>query len=73
MSTMAKQHSRADRVREYAATVEMAAIPVAAMGVLVRAREARDWAASEPPEVVFADDRGRRSCPARRCVGRAAT
>jgi hypothetical protein len=55
MSTMAKQHSRADRVREYAATVEMATVPVAAMGVLVRAREAREWAAPEPPEVVFAD------------------
>ena len=54
MSTMAKQHSRADRVREYAATVEMAAVPVAAMGVLVRAREAREWTAAEPPEVVFA-------------------
>ena len=48
MSTMAKQHSRADRVREYAATVEMATVPVAAMGVLVRAREAREWAAPEP-------------------------
>ncbi len=61
MSTMAKQHSRADRVREYAATVEMAAVPVAAMGVLVRAREAREWTAPEPPEIVFAatevDDR----------------
>ena len=54
MSTMAKQHSRADRVREYAATIEMAAVPVAAMGVLVRAREAREWVAHEPPEVVFA-------------------
>lgn len=61
MSTMAKQHSRADRVREYAATVEMAAVPVAAMSMLVRAREARDWASAEPPEMVFAattiDDR----------------
>ena len=54
MSTMAKQHSRADRLREYAATVEVAAIPVAAMGVLVRAREARPWIAPLPPEVVFA-------------------
>lgn len=58
---MAKQHSRADRVREYAATVEMAAVPVAAMSMLVRAREARDWASAEPPEMVFAtttiDDR----------------
>ena len=54
MSTMAKQHSRADRLREYAATVEVAAMPVAAMGVLVRAREARPWTAQLPPEVVFA-------------------
>lgn len=61
MSTMAKQHSRADRLREYAATVEVAALPVAAMGVLVRAREARAWTDELPPEVVFAattvDDR----------------
>lgn len=61
MSTMAKQHSRADRLREYAATVEVAALPVATMGVLVRAREARAWTHDEPPEVVFAattvDDR----------------
>jgi hypothetical protein len=55
MSTMAKQHSRADRVREYAATVELATVPVAAMSVLVRAREARDWTHDDPPEVVFAD------------------
>ncbi len=55
MSTMAKQHSRADRVREYAATVELAAVPVAAMSMLVRAREARDWVLADPPEVVFAD------------------
>jgi hypothetical protein len=55
MSTMAKQHSRADRVREYAATVELAAVPVAAMSMLVRAREARDWPLDHPPEVVFAE------------------
>jgi hypothetical protein len=55
MSTMAKQHSRADRVREYAATVELAAVPVAAMSMLVLAREARDWPLDDPPEVVFAN------------------
>lgn len=55
MSTVAKQHSRADRVREYAATVELAAVPVAAMSLLVRAREARDWPLDDPPEVVFAN------------------
>lgn len=54
MSTMAKQHSRTDRLREYAATVEVAALPVATMGVLVRAREARPWTLDDPPEVVFA-------------------
>jgi hypothetical protein len=54
MSTMAKQHSRSDRLREYAGTVELAAVPVATMGVLVRAREARPWTPAEPPEVVFA-------------------
>jgi hypothetical protein len=61
MSTMAKQHSRSDRLREYAATVEVAALPVATMGVLVCAREARAWTLDDPPEVVFAattvDDR----------------
>lgn len=57
MSTMAKQHSRADRLREYAATVEVAALSVATMGVLVRAREARTWTRDEPPEVVFAGTR----------------
>ena len=54
MSTMAKQHSRSDRLREYASTVELAAVPVATMGVLVRAREARPWSPAQPPEVVFA-------------------
>jgi hypothetical protein len=54
VSTPAKDHSRADRLREYAATVELAGLAVAAMGVLVRGREARAWTAAEPPEVVFA-------------------
>ena len=65
MSTVSKQHSRADRLREYATTVEVAAIPVAAMGVLVRAREARAWTAELPPEVVFAATTvGERALPA---------
>jgi len=59
--TAARQHSRSDRLREYASTVELAAVPVATMGVLVRAREARAWTPQQPPEVVFAqttvDDR----------------
>jgi hypothetical protein len=54
MTTPAKDHSRSDRLHEYAATVELAGLAVAAMGVLVRAREARAWTSSEPPEVVFA-------------------
>jgi hypothetical protein len=54
MSTMSRNHSRADRLREYAAAVELAHLPVAAMGVLVREREARAWTAEQPPEVVFA-------------------
>lgn len=54
MSTTAKQHSRADRLREYSSLLEAARAPVAAMGVLVRAREARPWPGGDPPEVVFA-------------------
>lgn len=54
MTTTAKQHTRADRLREYSGLLEAARAPVAAMGVLVRAREARVWAADEPPEIVFA-------------------
>jgi hypothetical protein len=65
MSTMAKQHSRADRLREYASILELATVPVATMGVLVRAREARAWTSGEPPEVVFAHTTvGDRALPA---------
>jgi hypothetical protein len=65
MSTPAKDHSRADRLREYAGLVEAAGLAVAAMGVLVRGREARAWAWAEPPEVVFAaTEVGERSLPA---------
>jgi hypothetical protein len=53
-STAARQHSRSDRLKEYASTVDLAAGPVATMGVLVRAREARPWTPAQPPEVVFA-------------------
>lgn len=52
-TTPARQHSRADRLREYAATVDVAAVPVAAMSLLVRAREERGWSADDPPEIVF--------------------
>jgi hypothetical protein len=54
MTTPSKQHSRADRLREHAAAVDTATMAVAAMGPLVRAREARAWERPEPPEVVFA-------------------
>lgn len=54
MTTPSKQHSRADRLREYAAAVDAAAVVVAAMGAVVRGREARAWTSPEPPEVVFA-------------------
>jgi hypothetical protein len=54
MTTMSKDHSRADRLREYAARVDAAIPVVAAMGVVVRAREARAWDMSDPPEIVFA-------------------
>ena len=53
MSTPSKLHSRADRLREYAATVDAARTAVAAMGVVVRGREVRPWTAEQPPEVVF--------------------
>jgi hypothetical protein len=65
MSTPAKDHSRADRLREYAGLLEAAGLAVAAMGVLVRGREARAWASPEPPEVVFAaTEVGERALPA---------
>jgi hypothetical protein len=54
MSTPSQQHSRADRLREYAAAVDAAAVVVAAMGAVVRAREGRAWTSPEPAEVVFA-------------------
>lgn len=54
IGSTAARHSRSDRLREYASTVELAAVPVATMGVLVRAREARAWIPAQPPEVVFA-------------------
>lgn len=54
MSTVAKQHSRSDRLREYAAAREAALLPVATMAVLVQAREARSWEPADPPEIVFA-------------------
>ncbi len=54
MTTTAKQHSRADRLREYAAALEVARHAVAALGAVVRGREAREWSADEPAEVVFA-------------------
>jgi hypothetical protein len=54
MSTPAKEHSRADRLREYAAVVELARATVAAMGPVVRGREARAWTEPDPAEVVFA-------------------
>lgn len=65
MSTMSKQHSRADRLREYASTRELATVPVATMGVLVRARESRPWTSEDPPEIVFAHTTvGERALPA---------
>jgi hypothetical protein len=54
MSTPSKQHTRADRLREYARAIDAATSAVAAMGALVRGREARASTWSEPPEVVFA-------------------
>lgn len=57
MTTPAKQHSRADRLRDYAQAVEQARATAAALGALVRGREARSWTAGDPPEVVFAETR----------------
>lgn len=55
MGTQARQQSRADRLRDYAAAVEFARGQVAAMGVLVRARETRPATTGHPPELLFAD------------------
>jgi hypothetical protein len=52
MGTLPRQQSRADRLRDYAAAMELARGQVAAMGILVRAREAR--ATDQPLELRFA-------------------
>ncbi|MGA9858674.1 MAG: hypothetical protein WBQ18_12485 [Solirubrobacteraceae bacterium] len=54
MTTPAKDHSRADRLREHAALVETATRAVRAMALVVRGREARAWSTAEPPEMLFA-------------------
>lgn len=55
MRSVPRTASRADRLREYDAAVEQAREQVAALGVLVRAREARG--AQRPLEVDFAASR----------------
>ena len=52
--TPSKEHTRAQRLRQHAAAVERARRVAAAMGVLVRAREARPVAGGVPLEVDFA-------------------
>lgn len=54
MGTLQREHSRADRVREHAAAVDLAREKVAAMGVLVLAREARSATTDTPLELQFA-------------------
>ena len=54
MRTPAKEHTRAERLREHAALIERANRTVGAMGLLVRGREARARADGAPLEVEFA-------------------
>lgn len=54
MGTLQRQHSCAERLREHAAAVAAAGEKVAAMGVLVLAREARPATPGKPLELEFA-------------------
>lgn len=54
MTSPAQEHSRATRLREFAALTDAAAGVVAVMGAVVRAREERGWDGTEPSEVRFA-------------------
>lgn len=54
MGSPTKDHSRADRLREFDALLATTEVAVGALGVVVRAREARGWTQPEPPEVAFA-------------------
>jgi len=54
MRTPTREHARAERLREHAAAVEHARRVVAAMGLVVRAREARAHDTDDPLEVRFA-------------------
>jgi hypothetical protein len=54
MRTPAKEQSRADRLREHATAIMHARHVVAAMGLLVRGREARARDGDSPLEVAFA-------------------
>lgn len=65
MRTPAKEQSRADRLRDHAAAIMRARHVVAAMGLLVRGREARAHDGDPPLEVAFAHiDVDGRSLPA---------
>lgn len=55
MRTPLKEHTRAERMREYAARVERARRVVAAMGPLVRGREARSRPGDTRLEVEFSE------------------
>ncbi|HET6875975.1 MAG TPA: hypothetical protein VFH38_00445 [Jatrophihabitans sp.] len=54
MGTLQRQHSRAERTRDYTAALDLARGQVAAMGALVLAREARPTTAGKPLELQFA-------------------
>jgi len=54
VSSPTQDQSRAARLREFEALTEDAARVVAVLGAVVRAREERGWAESEPPEIRFA-------------------
>jgi hypothetical protein len=54
VSTLPKQPSRTDRLRDYTAAIDLARARIAAMGVLVQAREARATAPLQSLELLFA-------------------
>lgn len=54
MGSPTKDQSRSDRLREFEALLATSGAAVGALGVVVRAREARGWTQPEPAEVAFA-------------------
>ena len=63
VTTPAKEHQRATRLRDYDRAVAHAQQALAVLGLVVRGREARGWADDRPPEVVFGSTRAGDAVP----------